>query len=242
MIPRLRMFAGPNGSGKSTIKSVVSPSLLGYYLNPDDIEKAVKERDYFDIRDLDVDTSENEIIDFFGNHPLLSATECGDFYQSIRFSNNEFIDFSNVGFDSYMSAILVDFLRHKYLDTFRSFTFETVMSSIDKIEIMKKAQQKGYKTYLYYVATENPDINLLRIQQRVRMGGHPVPSDKVVSRYSRSLELLSEAIKYSDRAFIFDNSSDVTTWVAEITNGVVLKLQVNDTPIWFRNYVLNKMN
>ena len=45
--PRLRMFAGPNGSGKSTIKAVVSPSLLGYYLNPDDIEKEVNNRDYF---------------------------------------------------------------------------------------------------------------------------------------------------------------------------------------------------
>ena len=33
---RLRIFAGPNGSGKSTIKSVISDSLLGYYLNPDD--------------------------------------------------------------------------------------------------------------------------------------------------------------------------------------------------------------
>lgn len=242
MTPRLRMFGGPNGSGKSTIKSIVSPSLLGYYLNPDDIEKAVKECDYFDMRDLGINTTQNEIINFFENHPLLSATECGDFYQSIQFSNNEFISFRNVGFDSYMSAILVDFLRHKYLDTHQSFTFETVMSSDDKIGIMKKAQQKGYKTYLYYVATENPDINLLRIHQRVQMGGHSVPSNKVVSRYFRSLDLLSEAIKYSNRAFIFDNSSNITTWLAEITNGVDLKLQVDDTPIWFKNHVLNKMN
>ena len=37
--PRMRMFAGPNGSGKSTIKSVIDSSLLGYYINPDEIEK-----------------------------------------------------------------------------------------------------------------------------------------------------------------------------------------------------------
>ena len=43
-IPRLRMFAGPNGSGKSTIKSVVSSKLLGHYLNPDEIEKEIKNR------------------------------------------------------------------------------------------------------------------------------------------------------------------------------------------------------
>jgi predicted ABC-type ATPase len=35
----MRMFAGPNGSGKSTIKSVIDASLLGFYINPDEIEK-----------------------------------------------------------------------------------------------------------------------------------------------------------------------------------------------------------
>ena len=41
--PRLRIFAGPNGSGKSTIKEVIAPALLGIYVNPDEIEKALNE-------------------------------------------------------------------------------------------------------------------------------------------------------------------------------------------------------
>ena len=45
-IPRLRMFAGPNGSGKSTIKDVINKELLGIYINPDDIEKNIKENGY----------------------------------------------------------------------------------------------------------------------------------------------------------------------------------------------------
>ena len=44
--PRLRMFAGPNGSGKSTIKDVINKELLGIYINPDDIEKNIKENGY----------------------------------------------------------------------------------------------------------------------------------------------------------------------------------------------------
>lgn len=42
-IPRLRMFAGPNGSGKTTIKTVIRPELLGIYINPDEIEKNIKQ-------------------------------------------------------------------------------------------------------------------------------------------------------------------------------------------------------
>lgn len=240
--PRLRVFAGPNGSGKSTIKSVVSPKLLGHYLNPDEIEKEVKSCDCLDIRNYNIKTNQTEIINFFTNHPLLTKTELGDYFNEIRFVQNEFIDFSNIGFDSYMSAILTDFLRQKYLTSHQSFTFETVMSSADKIETLKNAQLNGYKTYLYYVATEDPAINLLRIKHRVKSGGHSVPSKKVVSRYYRSLALLSDAIKYSNRAFIFDNSGNSKTWVAQIINGTDLELQTNQIPVWFQLYVMDKLN
>jgi len=240
-IPRIRMFAGPNGSGKSTIKAVVSAKLLGHYLNPDEIEKEIKANGYLDIRGYNIQTNVQEIRAFFDKHPLIDKTELGDFVYEIKYIEAEFVDFSNVGIDSYMSAILTDFLRHKYLETHQSFTFETVMSSPDKVEILKKAQQLGYKTYLYFVATEDPAINLLRINHRVKTGGHPVPTDKVISRYYRSLELLSEAIKYTNRAFIFDNSGDTKTWIAEITNSTDIELQVNEVPTWFRKYVFEKL-
>ena len=65
---RLRIFAGLNGSGKSTIKSVISDSLLGYYLNPDEIEKEINQQGYLDIRDFNIKTNRNEIVRFFENH------------------------------------------------------------------------------------------------------------------------------------------------------------------------------
>ena len=51
-VPRLRMFAGPNGSGKSTIKAVIRPELLGVYVNPDDIEKEIRDFDFLDCERL----------------------------------------------------------------------------------------------------------------------------------------------------------------------------------------------
>lgn len=240
-VSRLRMFAGPNGSGKSTIKASISKHLLGFYLNPDEIEKEVNEKGYFDLRGMKIRTSQREVVDFFREHPLIEKTENGDFIDDIGYINEEFIDFGNVGFDSYMSSILTDFLRQKYLAIGQSFTFETVMSSPDKIQILKKAQALGYKTYLYYVATEDPAINLLRINHRVKMGGHNVSTEKVISRYYRSLELLSDAVKHTNRAFIFDNSGEQRTWIAEITNGTHVELQVDEYPLWFEKYILDKI-
>ena len=238
---RLRMFAGPNGSGKSTINSVISKNLLGYYLNPDEIEKEVNDKGYSDVRGLGLQINQKEIVAFFANHPLTERTERGDFIDYISYIEKGFISFANVGFDSYMSAILTDFLRQKFLEVGKSFTFETVMSSPDKIEILRKAQEEGYRTYLYYVATEDPLINLLRIGHRVKTGGHNVPNDKVISRYYRSLELLLEAIKHSNRAFIFDNSGETKIWIAEIVDGSEIKLQTENIPNWFQKYVLEKI-
>ena len=48
-IPRLRMFAGPNGSGKSTFKTIIRQELLGVYINPDEIEKEIREFSFLDL-------------------------------------------------------------------------------------------------------------------------------------------------------------------------------------------------
>lgn len=240
MIRRLRMFAGPNGSGKSTVKSVIAPELLGVYLNPDEIEQEVKRNGYYDVRGLKVSMTEEEIITFFANHPLLQRTQETSLADDIRLIDNEFISFDNVRFNAYLSAILTDFLRQKLIEARQSLTFETVMSSPDKLVTLRKAQEAGFRNYLYYVATENPLINIARIRHRVRTGGHPVPDDKVVERYHRSLDLLLDAIRLSSRAHIFDNSGETNVWIAEITNGTTIELKTGLIPQWFTRAVLNK--
>ena len=80
-----------------------------------------------------------------------------------------------ISVNAYFASVTADFLRRKLLEQKKSFTFETVMSSPDKIELLRSAQNMGYRTYLYYVATSDPEINIERIQSRVKMGGHAVP-------------------------------------------------------------------
>lgn len=75
------------------------------------------------------------------------------------------------------------------------------------------------------------------------LGGHPVPQDKIVERYHRSLALLLDAIKLTNRAYIFDNSDDARsqTWLAEITRGTDLELKIDVIPAWFQREVLEKL-
>ncbi len=236
--PRLRMFAGPNGSGKSTLNGIISKELLGVYINPDEIEKEIKKFDFLDMLNYGVETNEEEVISFFENHPLLEKADLIDELYLLKFIDNK-IDFFNILINSYYASICADFIRHQLLKTKISFTFETVMSSKDKVEFLKKAQEAGYRTYLYFIATQDPTVNISRVHNRVRLGGHSVPKDKIISRYYRSLELLSEAVKYSSRAYIFDNSSQEKLWIAQIDNGKIFEFKSEIVPQWVNEYLID---
>lgn len=240
-IPRLRMFAGPNGSGKSTFKSMLRPELIGTYINPDEIEKKICENNFLDLRDYQVITTAKEIIDFFVHSSLLKAVNLVEEAHHLRFHDGKLM-FHNVKINAYYASVAAAFIRNKLIESSNSFTFETVMSFPDKVELLRKTQANGYRTYLYYVATEDPSINISRVQYRVKMGGHSVPEDKIVSRYQRSLDLLMQAIRFANRSYIFDNSTHEQIWLAEITNGQILKIKTDQIPIWFNKAVLSKFN
>lgn len=95
------------------------------------------------------------------------------------------------------------------------------------------------------MATDDPAINVSRVANRVALGGHVVPEDKIISRYHRSLDLLMAAIRHTNRAYIFDNSGDnadgAHTWVAEITEGRELEIKSDWIPEWFERSVIKKI-
>lgn len=241
IIPRLRMFAGPNGSGKSTFKAIIRPELLGVYINPDEIEKEIREYDFLDFRHYQLKVTEEEVINFFFQSPLLKTADLLDDVDDLRF-NDDKLSFHNVGVNAYFASVAADFIRNKLIECSKSFTFETVMSFPDKVDLLRKAQSRGYRTYLYYVATEDPSINISRVKYRVKMGGHDVPEDKIVSRYARSLDLLIQAIKFTNRSYIFDNSTHEHIWLAEITDGHLLEIKTDQMPAWFKKIFGAKFN
>ncbi len=89
----------------------------------------------------------------------------------------------------------------------RSHSFETVMSHPSHIDHLRAAKERGFEVIVYFVATNDPVINLGRVANRVSHGGHDVPRDRIVSRYHRSLANLPAAIAIADQGLIFDNSS-----------------------------------
>ena len=241
--PRIRMFAGPNGSGKSTVKDYLLPHHIGAYLNADDLESHLRADQQLDLSSYHSALKAQNLIVFLkqktrpDNHqycPLLRLEP--------SLVDDSTIEFDASEIDSYLCARIIDYIRLEFLALKISFTFETVMSHISKVEFLQQAQQQGFKTYLYYVSTVDPIINIARVKYRVSIGGHTVPEQKIIERYYRSMDLLMQAVDASDRSYLFDNSSngEKAAFIAEIQSAETLKMnpEIQQLPWWFAEKVL----
>lgn len=238
---RLRPIAGPNGSGKTTLTKDLKENYnlnFGYYINADDIEKLLKQNNKISFVRYNLKIKEDSYKSFFDNH-LLSKL-CSNVSFKIK-RNTLYLDNGLSSF-SYFTAILADFIRYQIVQSHQTFTFETVMSGKDKLLFLQKAKENNYRIYLYFICTDNVLINKDRVADRVEKGGHPVPYDKIEKRYKASLNNLLDAIKLSNRAYLFDNSDTTHKLVAEITEGGEIIFDETYTPNWFLKYVLNKIS
>ena len=115
-----------------------------------------------------------------------------------------------------------------------SLAFESVFSAPDKVEYLRRAKTADYFIRFFFICTDRPEINVARIMQRIREGGHGVPKDKIISRYSKSIAQCAAVISLVDRAYIYDNSiEDVAPELLFRTeNGTLKKLYRQPVNAW----------
>lgn len=106
------------------------------------------------------------------------------------------------------AAVFADKKRYEAIEAKEDFTFETVLSSHYKLDILKKAKESGYFIKCIFVLTNDPMINVSRVETRVASGGHNVDKDKIISRYYKSLANIKQLIELCDILHVYDNTSE----------------------------------
>ena len=243
---RLRIFAGPNGSGKS--------SLYAFLVR----------RGYFSKRiSIDADVIAQRLgTNGFGLQRWPVSCDWEGFLASARRSSRPTHGLRLEELErglvlkgrvfrwrgrrsatalNVVAALLADYLVERMLEQDGTFSCETVFSHQSKLELISRAKVRGFRVYLYFVSTRDPEINCERVKTRVAQGGHPVPRNKVIARYRKTLENARAAMSLADRVYFFDNSESVKGSFlnfATFDNGKITFSDADNVPAWFVEYVL----
>ncbi|MBQ7466437.1 MAG: zeta toxin family protein [Clostridia bacterium] len=153
-------------------------------------------------------SGKSTIIDKFLRQNCLEKIE---FVNADIIAKTQFPDIKDYNEQNLLAARFAEIRRHQLLAEKKDFIFETVLSTPKNLEFLQKAKDQGANINLVYVLTRDKEINVSRVKQRVKEGGHDVPEDKIRSRYDKCISILPEVVKVSDTTIIYDNSKNYYT-------------------------------
>lgn len=101
-----------------------------------------------------------------------------------------------------------------------NFTQETTLSGRKTLKTIEAARSKDYYIRLFYIGVSTVEECLSRIENRVKKGGHNIPSSDVKRRFQNRFKDLAEILPYCDEAYFYDNENGFA-YVGEYENGQI---------------------
>lgn len=131
-------------------------------------------------------------------------------------------------------------LREAAIEQGLSFAYETVFSHPSRVNEFLRLKQKGYRILMVFIATNDVEINVRRVLQRVETQtttGHYVDPDTVRDRYGRVMNLLPTAAEFADAVFIYDNSNEFAPPTQEVlVDGMTFSVLKEQPVAWIERY------
>jgi len=87
-----------------------------------------------------------------------------------------------------------------------TFSIETTLSSRNYLKHLRDWKKQGFKIILIFIALDSPDLAIRRVAQRVREGGHNIPTPTIIRRFKRGQQLLPEYCALADEWYSYRNS------------------------------------
>jgi len=119
---------------------------------------------------------------------------------------------------------------NKSLEMGVNFTQETTLSGVRTLKTIKRARELDYYIRLYYIGVDTADESLKRIRNRVEKGGHDIPREDVLRRYSKRFDDLIAILPFCNEVKFYDNENGFVE-KAEYRNGCLI-LKSSTVPRW----------
>jgi predicted ABC-type ATPase len=242
-MPRFRMFAGPNGSGKTSLFKELKKSELihtGIYVNADEIEAKLRKILKFNFNPYRVSVSNKEFKHHIQHSGLFKKPSDNTVPDKLVIVGGVlYVGLEKSEINSYISTWISTYLAIKLIDSKQDFCYETVLSHPSKLKLLELARNNKYKTYLYFLFTDNKELNVQRVAQRVKQDGHAVDEALVKERYTRSMKNIGAAVNLVNTAYLIDNSKSFKQ-IAVVKDQIAEYID-KDYPDWLKHYYLPKI-
>lgn len=98
----------------------------------------------------------------------------------------------------------------------KSFSIETTLSTRSYHKLIERAHSKGFKVQLLFFWLPTPEHAIERVAQRVKEGGHNIPTDIIRRRYKAGIENLFKIyMPLVDSWMLIENQSNPRKIIAK---------------------------
>lgn len=167
-----------------------------------------------------------------------TAVEQGFIDPSLSFINIDLITLTELGGYSGENFIKAELIARERISAHilsrESFMIESNLSKTSEYEWIGGLVKNGYEPVLYFLGTDDIDINKNRVKKRVREGGHDVPDVIIEHRYRMGLSYLKSKILIFKEAYIIDNSEEESKVLVILKSGKIVKKE-SVCPAWIED-------
>lgn len=103
-----------------------------------------------------------------------------------------------------------------------SFIMEANLAKTADYDLLNSYRNAGYEIELYFLSTNNVEINKGRVLQRVQEGGHDVAPSIIEHRHKIALTYLKSKILEFNKATLYDTSQRYPRKMVELKLGKIL--------------------
>ncbi len=124
-----------------------------------------------------------------------------------------------------------------------TFSIETTLSTKSYQHLIERAHQSGYQIKLVFFWLDCPETAIKRVAQRVREGGHNIPTEVIKRRYEAGINNLFEIYANKvDYWLLVNNTQGEGVYIAEGGKGLSTNIFDLETYNNVKLYVRNRKN
>jgi predicted ABC-type ATPase len=137
-----------------------------------------------------------------------------------------------------------------------NFAFETTLGGDTMTTLIAQGAGAGLSVQVWFVGLDRVELNIQRVRQRVKQGGHDIPVGKIRERYERAPLNLIRLLPHLAELWLYDNSIEADPWTGSapaprllmhcqhgsIQSPGDLKSLLTDTPSWAKPIVAAALN